>query len=1042
MNFQPFVRSAIRAIPQVTGLLVALLGLAVLLGWQFHSTFWIQVRPWLAPMRPITALGFLLCGVGLIALQRGQRRTPMAVSVAILAITGSALWQFVLDVDLRMPPNTAIAFALAASSMLIVRRSAISGAVLGVGVSTLGVVALLGYATDVTQAFGWGDFTRMSIHSALGFAIFGLGLLAFAFERETHQRSGRSWWRSILIGASAAVAGVLFWEALRAQERDLIRRMVDATAQGVQGEMVTTSSSIVIALARLAEHGKNFGWDSPEAWQKDARLTVGAFRGFEMIEWIDAQFVPRIVASTRETPRALALVEESALLRQESLERVRTSDLPVIVGPFPFQNGGTAFRVIIPLRSPGHPEAYLSGVFSAADALATLSQHLTYGYSIAVSCQGREVFRDGQIVDAAQRWTRHMPIELPGPIPWEIAISPSPDLLTALATSLPEMALGSSLIIALLLTLTVRFGDMATMRARHLGEAVQERTRELEESMANLQSEVGERRRTEAVLRRTQILGRMVSAELDLDKVVQAVTDAATELTGAEFGSLFYTVKGENDGMKMRQAVSGSPREAVFSFGAAMGATLKAPTFPRSGVIRLDNAWRDTHRGNGADMLSGIPVEVVSYLAVPVVSRSGRVWGGLVFGHSDEGVFTERDEEIAVSLAAQAAIAMDNASLYEAELRASAQAKATNEAKDNFIHMLGHELRNPVGSIRTALQVLLAAASKKEHEADESRMRAIIERQVDQLARLVDDLLEVSQLSSAKLTLRPQPIDLADLVAESVESMRARFTTAQLALTCEVPDEPVPVYADPHRIRQILANLLANARKFTDAGGRVDVLLSVDGDDAIVSIADTGGGIDPADLERVFEPFVQTSLARDRMTGGLGLGLPIVKGLIEAQGGRVQVSSAGRDRGSNFVVRLPKHGSSLPTKEPEEQFDTPAPRRILVIDDHFDSADALKRLLDLSGNDVQVAYDGVKGIELAHTFRPDILICDIGLPGMDGFEVARRLGNDPDTESIRLIALTGFGDQNTIRAAREAGFAYHLTKPVETDVLRRILAEV
>jgi CheY-like chemotaxis protein/nitrogen-specific signal transduction histidine kinase len=405
-------------------------------------------------------------------------------------------------------------------------------------------------------------------------------------------------------------------------------------------------------------------------------------------------------------------------------------------------------------------------------------------------------------------------------------------------------------------------------------------------------------------------------------------------------------------------------------------------------------------------------------------------------------VFNERDEEIAVSLAAQAAIAMDNASLYEAELRASAQAKATNEAKDNFIHMLGHELRNPVGSIRTALQVLLASASKKQRDADEARMRAIIERQVDQLARLVDDLLEVSQLSSAKLTLRPLPIDLGELVTESVESMRTRFTASQLTLLWDAPDAPVPVFADPHRIRQILANLLANARKFTDAGGRVEVSLTCENGDAVVSVADTGGGIDPVDLARVFEPFVQTSLARDRMTGGLGLGLPIVKGLIEAQGGSVTVASEGRNRGSKFVVRLPQHLAPLVPKELEESFDAPSPRRILVIDDHFDSADALKRLLDLSGNEVQVAYDGVKGIELAHSFRPDVLICDIGLPGMDGFEVARRLGNDPATVSIHLIALTGFGDQNTIRAAREAGFAHHLTKPVETDVLRRILADV
>jgi signal transduction histidine kinase len=450
---------------------------------------------------------------------------------------------------------------------------------------------------------------------------------------------------------------------------------------------------------------------------------------------------------------------------------------------------------------------------------------------------------------------------------------------------------------------------------------------------------------------------------------------------------------------------------------------------------------------------NGAPPVLASYLAVPVVSRSGRVRGALLLGHPAPGVFGAREEEIAASLAAQAAIAMDNAMLYEAERRATSRAQSTNEAKDNFIHMLGHELRNPLGSIRTALQVLSAASRQRGRmgrplseatEEDELRMRRIIDRQVDQLARLADDLLQVSQLSSAKVSLRPEAIDLADLVAESVESVRARFEGAGLRLVSEIPEAPVTVWADPHRIRQIVANLLANARKFCDAGQRVTVRLAVQTSEnaAVVTVKDSGCGIDEADLARVFEPFVQTELARDRMTGGLGLGLPIVKGLVEAQGGSVNAFSAGRDLGAEFQFRLPLHHEPAAPRLP-----APAPpvatasRRILVIDDHRDSADALKRLLGLSGNEVEVAYDGPRGIELAHRFHPDVLICDIGLPGMDGFEVARRLNGHPETESIRLIALTGYGDEDTIRAAREAGFRHHLTKPVQTEILERLLAE-
>ena len=285
--------------------------------------------------------------------------------------------------------------------------------------------------------------------------------------------------------------------------------------------------------------------------------------------------------------------------------------------------------------------------------------------------------------------------------------------------------------------------------------------------------------------------------------------------------------------------------------------------------------------------------------------------------------------------------------------------------------------------------------------------------------------------------------DLAELVLDSVESVRARFEATGLTLVAEVPADPVRVRADPHRIRQVLANLLANARKFTDAGGTISVLLTADAkaDQAFVSVRDTGCGIDPADLARVFEPFVQTELARDRMTGGLGLGLPIVKGLVEAQGGRVEVHSKGRNLGCDFRFSLPLDAASPTVVVRDVVAGAAAPRRILVVDDHRDSADALKRLLELDGNEVSVAYDGPDGLAAARTFSPNVLVCDIGLPGMDGFEVARRLRSAPETESIHLIALTGFGDEDTIRAAREAGFRRHLTKPVDTNRLAKLLAE-
>jgi signal transduction histidine kinase len=1088
------VRMLLQAAPLVAGILVSLLGAIVLLGWSTHAWAIVKIRPWLPPMRPLAALGFVLCGIGLVGVRLRLRRTSLGAALGVVAISVAAVPLYfgldpgpvpgeravpgsaasierVVEVsegdapewrkppvpapDPRTPfgPNAAIAFLLAALAMLLVRRSVYLGATLGVGVLALGAVAMLGYAVDVGPAIGWGGHARMSAHTALGFAILGTGLVLLAFQREREMREERSWWRPVLVGMTAAAAGLLFWTALRSQERDTIRGMVDAAALGVRNDLETSAESIAIALARLAAHGMAVGWQSPEDWQRDARLTVGAFRGFESIEWIDSGFVPRVVAESEQAHRPVESAESEAI-RRSVLERVRESGEPAIAGPFDLEGGGLCFRVIVPFRSEGRPEAYLAGVFSTRPALAGLARHVNAGYSIVVRCEGREVFRDGDpSPEVSPRWTRRLALRMPGAVPWDIAVSPRKETMATLATPLPTLALGSSLLIALLLTLTVRFGDMAALRARSLGEAVKVRTRELEQSMTHLQTEVGERRRSEAVLRRTQTLGRLVSAELDLEKVVQAVTDAATELTGARFGWLLYSVRDEGGGSETRRATSGDA-SILGSPGAAT--RLGSPRFDRALPIRIDDAAKDPRARALLPFDGGTP-PFASYLAVPVVSRSGRVRGALQFAHPGLAVFGEREQEIAVSLAAQAAIAMDNAMLYEAERQASARALATNEAKDNFIHMLGHELRNPLGSIRTALQVLSAASRHAGRqlrpgngrprpaptEEDGVRMRRIIDRQVDQLARLADDLLQVSQLSSAKLSLRPEFLDLADLLGESVESVRARFEGAGLDLAATIPDRPVMVWADPHRVRQVVANLLANARKFCDAGGRVQVELEADSatKEAVVAVSDTGCGIEPHDLDRVFEPFVQTERARDRATGGLGLGLPIVKGLIEAQGGSVTAASEGRDRGARFTFRLPLHDARVAASPAPPPQARSAARRILVIDDHHDSADALKRLLGLSGNEVEVAYDGSRGIELAQRFRPDVLICDIGLPGMDGFEVARRLGRDPGLAAMRLIALTGYGDEDTIRAAREAGFRHHLTKPVETEILERLLAE-
>lgn len=374
---------------------------------------------------------------------------------------------------------------------------------------------------------------------------------------------------------------------------------------------------------------------------------------------------------------------------------------------------------------------------------------------------------------------------------------------------------------------------------------------------------------------------------------------------------------------------------------------------------------------------------------------------------------------------------------------AKAEAQAANAAKDRFLAMLGHELRNPLASISTALEVLERRAG--EESGPDGRMRGIVQRQMHYLARLVDDLLDVSRIERGKLPLRMERLDLVRLVRDVAETERARMEEKGLRFEVEVPRDPVWVEGDPTRLTQVVYNLVSNAAKFTGAGGTVRVGIEVerpappDGT-AVVTVRDTGVGIDPADLERIFEPFTQTDDAVALDAGGLGLGLPIVQGLIDAHGGEIRAASEGRGRGTEVTVRLPVTEAPAAEATAEASAEEPVGRRILVIDDHRDSAEGLRELLETFGHEVEVARDGAGGLEAAARSRPEVVICDIALPDLDGYSVAEALRRSPETASARLVALTGYGDDDSVRRAHEAGFDHHLTKPVDPQELRDLLA--
>jgi PAS domain S-box-containing protein len=373
------------------------------------------------------------------------------------------------------------------------------------------------------------------------------------------------------------------------------------------------------------------------------------------------------------------------------------------------------------------------------------------------------------------------------------------------------------------------------------------------------------------------------------------------------------------------------------------------------------------------------------------------------------------------------------------ETRRHEQLKDLDKRKDQFLSMLAHELRNPLAPIANAAQLIRL-------EADGLSPRVawageVIERQARHLTRMVDDLLDIARFNTGRVQLRRDLVDMVELVQQAVEDLRSRFDAAGVALTVSLPPVPMLVDADSARMVQVIDNLLDNAAKYTDAGGCASLALEPLDGECLLRVRDTGIGIDRAHLGNVFDLFEQVDESLDRSSGGLGLGLNLVKRMVELHGGTVTAHSEGRGRGSEFRVRLPLAGGEPPRPaEPDGARERQGPgRRVLVIEDNPDTARSMEMLLEVLGHDVQVARSGNEGLTMAADRQPELVLVDLGLPDIDGYAIARtlreRFGN-----RIRLVALTGYGQAEHRRRTSEAGFDDHLLKPLSMDVLNRVLA--
>lgn len=374
----------------------------------------------------------------------------------------------------------------------------------------------------------------------------------------------------------------------------------------------------------------------------------------------------------------------------------------------------------------------------------------------------------------------------------------------------------------------------------------------------------------------------------------------------------------------------------------------------------------------------------------------------------------------------------------EDQLRKSQEAlRDANARKDDFLAILSHELRNPLAAIRSALSVQQRAAPGDERGTNAGK---VISRQVTHLTRLVDDLLDVTRIARGKVILRREPLELRTFLERTVEDQKESLEWSGVTLGTDLGSGEIWVNADPARLLQTVSNVIGNAEKFTPRGGRIDVKLVRDGESAVVRVRDTGAGVAPDLVGHVFEAFAQAPQTLERSRGGLGLGLSTVKGLVELHGGAVTFSSEGVGRGSEVVIRLPLG------KAPTHSMIVPAlgasgARRILVVEDNADAAVVLCDELALAGHEVTTAADGPTAIEVARRFEPDIVFCDIGLPGMSGYEVARAMRRDPELQHLFLVALSGYAQPEDRQQAAEAGFDRHVAKPIGFDELDRLVAE-
>ena len=572
--------------------------------------------------------------------------------------------------------------------------------------------------------------------------------------------------------------------------------------------------------------------------------------------------------------------------------------------------------------------------------------------------------------------------------------------------------------------------------------------RQADERIA-LAREQAARTAAESAMRRARFLSeasKVLSGSLDLSSLMVGATRVLVP-TLADFSAM-TVVEGET--MLVRTACKADwnldeSRIAITQDPQWISATNEVIATGQQARIEDFNAKTVAHmltaEADGSADSARHPWPSQNILMLPLVARD-KIHGVIAFGLAPvERQFSEDEMTLATDIASRVAVAVDNCLLFK-------EIQKGDQRKNEFLATLAHELRNPLAPMRTAMHALHLSG---QWPAGSHELREIFDRQLAQLTHLVDDLLDVARITHGKVRLRRVRTDLLVELKDALESTRSAVEAAGHQLSVNVPAGPVLVNGDPVRLQQIIENLVFNACKYTEPHGLVDISLSHLANEAVIRVRDSGIGIAPAMLPKIWDMFTQAEEASDRARQGLGIGLSLVKNLVHLHGGSIQALSEGIGKGSEFVVRLPMLLDACGEAEPPEQVlelqcaaaDSPAPaRKILVVDDNVDAAESLKLLLAVYGHQVELAHEGVAALQVASAYHPDLIFLDLGLPGMSGYEVARRLREGMAFTKVKIIALTGYGTEDDQLRSKAAGFDRHLVKPIDPSVLPEVIADV